>query len=159
MSYGKKLEKLMSMSDETWERHTNPWSGWTRVSIIPLFTLALISRIWLGWGCLIPILLTFFWTWYNPRAFPKPIDTNNWMSKGVLGERIWLDKDNHHVDPHHIKMSHVINIATALGLLPYIWGVIMIDYKLICLGMVILIGGKLWFLDRMVWLYHDNLPK
>lgn len=159
MSYGKKLEKMMSMSDETWERHTNPWSGWTRVSIIPLFTLALVSRIWLGWGCLIPIILTLLWTWYNPRAFPKPIDTNNWMSKGVLGERIWLDKDNYQVASHHIKMSHVINIATALGLIPYIWGIIMLDYKLISLGMIILIGGKLWFLDRMVWLYHDNHPK
>lgn len=149
----------MSMSDETWERHTNPWSGWTRISIIPLFTLALMSRVWLGWWCLIPILITFFWTWYNPRAFRKPQDINNWMSKGVMGERIWLNKENYRVDPHHIKMSHIINIATAIGLVPYIWGLIYFNYEFILLGIIILIGGKLWFLDRMVWLYHDNLSE
>ncbi|MEM6467372.1 MAG: DUF6653 family protein, partial [Pseudomonadota bacterium] len=37
-------ERLMSMSDEVWERHANPLSGWSRMTIPPLFVAAVWSR-------------------------------------------------------------------------------------------------------------------
>lgn len=66
------------------------FSGWSRMSVLPLLALAIWSRIWIGWWSLLPIGVTIFWMWLNPRAFPIPQSTSNWMSKGVLGERVWL---------------------------------------------------------------------
>ena len=45
------------MTPEVWARHANPWSGWTRVAILPLFVLAIWSRAWLGWWALVPLAL------------------------------------------------------------------------------------------------------
>lgn len=78
----------MGMTPQVWARHSNPWSGWSRLTVLPLFALAVWSRIWLGWGALGPILLVLVWTWLNPRIFATPKRTDNWMSRGVLGEQI-----------------------------------------------------------------------
>lgn len=43
---------LHGMSDESWRRHANPWSVWTRFAAIPAFELAAWSQQWLGWWCL-----------------------------------------------------------------------------------------------------------
>jgi hypothetical protein len=43
------LERLMAMDDRVWRRHANPWSGWTRVTVLPLLVLAIWSRVWIGW--------------------------------------------------------------------------------------------------------------
>ncbi len=67
-----KIANLFSMSDETWERHANPWSVWTRFTILPLIVAAVWSRVWLGSWAWAPIALTILWTWYNPRLFRKP---------------------------------------------------------------------------------------
>mgnify|MGYP000427418669 CR=1 FL=1 len=40
MDIGKISERIMGMDDATWQRHSNPLSGWSRVSILPLITLA-----------------------------------------------------------------------------------------------------------------------
>jgi hypothetical protein len=48
MNIAKLLERLMGMDDATWARHANPWSGWTRVTIVPLLSSANWSRVWLG---------------------------------------------------------------------------------------------------------------
>jgi len=37
---GRMTERAMRMDDAIWARHANPWSGWTWVSILPLFVLA-----------------------------------------------------------------------------------------------------------------------
>ena len=49
------------MSDEAWKRHANPWSVWTRFAAIPLMILAIWSRLWLGWWCLVPITAVIVW--------------------------------------------------------------------------------------------------
>ncbi len=71
------------MSDETWARHSNPLSGWTRVATYPL----LYVPIWLHNWYLLVILAAWFSV--NSREFPKPKRNDNWMSKGVLGEKLW----------------------------------------------------------------------
>lgn len=40
------------MTDESWRRHANPWSVWTRFAAIPAVVLAIWSRTWIGWWCL-----------------------------------------------------------------------------------------------------------
>jgi hypothetical protein len=42
-------ERFMGMSDDVWSRHANPRSGWSRMTIPPLFALAVWSRDWIGW--------------------------------------------------------------------------------------------------------------
>jgi hypothetical protein len=121
-----------------------------------LFVLAVWSRVWLGWWCLVPIALLIVWTVVNPRAFPPPKSTDNWMSKGVLGERIWLARNEAPIPEHHAQMAHILMAITALGVLPLTWGLYHLDIWATGAGLLLLMGGKLWFLDRMVWLYEDT---
>ncbi len=151
----KKLTKVFGLNNETWMQHSNPWSVWTRMVILPLIALAIWSRVWIGWYSLIPIGLMFFWTWINPRFFGKPKSTKHWSSKAVFGERVWLNKKKSPIPKHHLKAILILNIITGLGLPFLIWG--LYDYHIwaIVLGLVIVIFGKMWFLDRMVWVYED----
>ena len=159
MDYGVFLEKLMGMNDATWKRHTNPWSGWTRVAILPLFTLAIWSRVWFGYYCLLAIAAVLIWVWINPRIFPEPKNIDNWMSRGVLGERIWLNRNQKPISDGHRKMANLINLGTAMGLVPYVWGLWKLEVWPTALGIIVLIFGKLWFLDRMVWLFEETEPQ
>jgi hypothetical protein len=39
-----KIARLFSISEETWARHANPWSVWTRFTVLPV----LGDRVWLN---------------------------------------------------------------------------------------------------------------
>lgn len=146
---------LMAMDDATWARHANPWSVWTRVPLLAAFALTLYLRGPLGtW--LWPILgLLVLWTILNPRAFAPPASTDNWASRGVLGERIWLNRKVVPIPRHHARWAMGLSLASASCLLPLAWGLYALDPWATALGAL---GGsalKLWFVDRMVWLYQD----
>src|SRR5262249_16839492 len=80
----------LRMGDEAWKRHANPWSVWTRFAAIPLMILAIWSRVWLGWWCLVPIAAVIVWLWLNPHVF-APVETpTSWAAKGIYGEKLWL---------------------------------------------------------------------
>lgn len=81
--------QLMAMDDVVWARRANPWSGWSRVSILPSLAPALRSRVWIGRRAIVVVGAMFLWPWLNPRLFPAPTSIDNGMSKGVLGERVW----------------------------------------------------------------------
>jgi len=155
MDIGKILERLMSMDDTTWLRHANPISGWSRVTSLPLLAFAIWSRIWFGWWALGLLIIVIIWIWLNPRLFPKPKSTNNWMSKGVLGERVWLRKKQTPIPEHHIKIAACLNILSGFGAIPFAYGLIQLNIWAVILGGTIMMLAKLWFLDRMVWLFHD----
>ena len=40
------------LSDETWRRHANPWSVWTRYAAFPLLVVAVWSYHAIGWWAL-----------------------------------------------------------------------------------------------------------
>lgn len=153
---GNYLEKAMGMSDAVWDRHTNPWSGWSRMAIPILFAMAIWSRTWIGWWSLLIISLVVVWTWLNPRVFPVPTSAGNWMSQAVLGERIWLDRKNRSIPAHHTRVPAAIAIASGLGLIPLAGGLWQYNVWAVVTGLGLIIGGKLWFLDRMVWLRYDT---
>ena len=104
-------ESLMAMNAEVWGRHTNPWSGWSRVSILPMLAIAVWSREWIGWWALLPIGAVLLWTWLNPRLFPPPASTANWMSKGVMGERVWLMRGKGPTLAHHARAVRALTIV------------------------------------------------
>jgi hypothetical protein len=54
----------------------------------PLLVLALYRRNWLL------LALAAVWTVLNPVLFRQPERTDDWMSRGVLGEKQWIEDDN-----------------------------------------------------------------
>lgn len=156
MDIGRFSERMMGMDDATWTRHSNPLSGWSRVSILPLLSLAIWSRVWLGWHAVWLIAAVAIWTWMNPRMFGPPKSHDAWMTQGVLGERIWLARASRPIPYHHERVSRSLNITAGLGALVLAVGLWWLDFGLTVAGLVVTMGAKLWFLDRMVWLRRDT---
>ena len=154
-----RMAQWFAMSDETWQRHTNPWSVYTRITVLPLLILAMWSRAWWGWWSLVAIALVIAWTWFNPRIFPKPRSTDNWASKGVLGERVWLNRRNIPVPEHHRIMPNILSGVSVIGLPFLIWGLWQLKIWPLLVGLILMLGAKLWFVDRMVWIYEDMKDK
>lgn len=149
-------EKIMGMSEQDWQRHTNPWSGWSRLITLPLLAFSIWSRVWIGPWFYLLLLLSLLWIWINPRLFKIPKNTENWMSKGVLGEKIWLQKKYICV-PHSYKyLIRILNTFSALGMIPYIYGLVILNLYLVILGMVIIIISKLYFIHIMTKIYTHN---
>ncbi|WP_298912866.1 DUF6653 family protein [uncultured Roseobacter sp.] len=157
MDFFKGTEQAMAMDDHVWLRHANPWSGWTRMlTCLPLLVLALWSRVWLGVWALIPVGLAIFWIWWNPRAFPPPRTLDNWMSKGVLGERVFLNHRGE-IDAHHRRAAVVLSALSLPGALIMIWGLWFLWWEGAVFGMILTALPKIWFVDRMVWVHDDWL--
>lgn len=155
-SLGFGSERIMAMNASVWARHANPWSGWSRVSILPLLAIAVWSRVWIGWWALVPIMAMLIWTWLNPRLFPPPASTDNWMSKGVLGERIWLLRDKQPVLVHHVPIIRALTIAAFAGSVLLLAGLVLLNLPLTMTGLTVAMLSKLWLLDRMVWIYSES---
>jgi hypothetical protein len=149
------LARLMQMDDAAWRRHASPWSVWTRVATLPVIVLAVWSRVWLGGWSLVPIAIVALWVWWNPRAFPAPRDTRNWGSKATFGERVWLARREAPIPRHHEIAARVLVLISLSGLPILIGGLISLQVWATLAGMMVTMLGKLWFCDRMVWLYED----
>lgn len=147
--------RLMSMSDEVWMRHANPWSGLTRMATGPVLLLAAWSHVWIGWWAVLPVAVLAMWAWLNPRLFPPPASTDNWMSRGVLGERVWLNRKQVPIPHHHELAGHLLSALAIILMVPAIYGLIVADVWAAVLGWHGAIIAKIWFVDRMVWLYAD----
>ena len=93
-TFESKIAKKFKLDDTTWMKHANPWSVYTRTSALPFLTIAILSRVWFGWWSLLFILIAIAWIWFNPRLFPEVKYTDNWASRGVFGERVWMNRKN-----------------------------------------------------------------
>lgn len=155
MTVGNRIAAAFRMDEEAWERHANPWSVWSRTTVLPGLILAAWSRVWLGWGAVVPGAIALLWMGLNPRLFGRPDSLDSWASKAVLGERIWINRDEEPVPHRHHLVPHVLNTISGIGMILVVWGVVRLAVWPTLLGAVIIYAGKLWFLDPMVWLYHD----
>lgn len=149
------IERILGMHDRVWARHANPWSVWTRLPILPLICIAIWARVWIGALCLLPIALLAIWIWLNPRAFPPPAKTDAWSSRAVMGERVWLARKTIPIPQHHVDMALVTAVISGVGMIPLIYGLWALDPWATIAGCATTMLGKLWFLDRMVWLLSD----
>ena len=137
-------------------RHANPRSVWTRFSCLSVLVLAVWSRVWIGWYSLIPITIALGWSFANPLLFGVPASTRNWASKAVFGERIWADRKTVSVPVQfRSRVPHLANVYSSIGMAMLVFGSIVLDVKLVVAGVVVVHGGKLWYLDRMVLLFED----
>jgi len=148
-------EKLMSMDDETWARHSNPWSVYTRFTTLPLISFAFWSREWLGLYSGVLVALSFLWVWVNPRLFAVPKRTDSWASRGTFGERIYLNRSNETIPDHHLNASRILQWLSVMGLPFLMYGLYTLDIWVLILGNFWVMVSKAWFVDRMVWLYMD----
>lgn len=155
MDFNKWAEKLMSMDDTTWSKHSNPWSVYSRFTALPLISIAFWSREWVGSLSLLFIAISLFWVWLNPRLFSAPIKTNNWASMGTFGERIYLNCDKESIPAHHLNVCRTLQLLSALGLPFFFYGLYSLNIWVLILGNFWIMVFKAWFVDRMVWLYKD----
>lgn len=155
MNIEKRLAVLFGMDDATWRRHANGWSVWTRVATLPVLLLAVWSHAWLGWWAAVPVAAVLVWTWLNPRLFPPPRTTDTWAAKGTFGERVWIARKERAVPEHHRVVPHLLAAAAGIGFLVAVWGALTNTAWPAVLGGALAMLAKLWFVDRMVWLYDD----
>lgn len=144
------------MDDATWERHANPLSVWTRVVTgIPVIFGAVWSIKHFGLWSLFILFISVLWLWLNPRLFSRPKYTNNWASKVTFGERVWLNRSKIKIPQHHVKWANFLSLVGGVGFLVGIVGAYMNFLLPVVVGGLMSWFGKMWFGDRMVWLYED----
>jgi hypothetical protein len=148
------LERLMSMDDRVWRRHANPWSGWTRVTALPLLVLAIWSRVWIGWWAMLAVLAVLAWIWLNPRLFPEPRTLDAWMTRGRAG-RAHLPGAPGGRRGGACAGGQTPELAVAAGARVMVWGLWALWWEGAVFGMILALLPKLWFLDRMVWVHRD----
>ena len=154
MTLERRVAQVFRLTDDNWMKHANPWSVWTRYSVLPLIVLAFWSRVWIGWWCLIPGIASLLWLFVNPIFFPKPRSTRNWASRSVLGERVYLNRDKVDIpDIHKTPLYAILNAISSIGMLIAIWAIVYYSVWGAVLGVALAYLGKSWYLDRMVWLY------
>ena len=134
-------EKMLG--EKGWARHSNPWSGWTRVLTFPLLYVPIWGHDWkIG-------LVVIAWFAVNPFLFPPPKDVNTWMSKGVMGEKIWMETGRKGLP----LLLNVLMLSAFIGSIYTAWNRLLWPTMFFA---VIVFIGKLWFLDRMVTIYEER---
>jgi len=161
MTMERRIAKLFNLTDKNWMKHANPWSVWTRYSVLPIIVLAFWSRIWIGLWYLLPAVISLGWMFFNPIFFKKPKSTKNWASKSVLGERVYLNRDKIEIPKHYKIAPNILNVISSLGMILAVYGIVKLSVWPAILGICLAYLGKSWYLDRMVWLYEDmkDLPE
>jgi hypothetical protein len=150
-----RVSKAFGLDAAGWARHANPWSVYTRIPVPVLFAGAVWTREWLGRWCLVPVAAVCVWTAVNPTAFPPPADLDAWASRSVLGETFWNDRAATPIPARHRVAPWVLTALSTAGLPLIVWGLVVPDPWILATGLVLQSAGKLWFLDRMVWLHDD----
>nr|WP_205623683.1 DUF6653 family protein [Desulfogranum japonicum] len=141
-------------------KHSNPWSVWTRYSVLPLIVISFWSRALIGWWCLVPGIGSILWMFFNPVFFNKPKSTKNWASKSVLGERVYRNRDNVEIpDIHKTPLYNILNTISFIGMVLSLWAIVYYSVWAAILGIALAYLGKSWYLDRMVWLYETMKDK
>ena len=134
------------LSDKTWERHANPWSGWTRVLSMPALAVGLyLHSFWI-------LGVVVIWLIVNPIIFPKPKSVDNWMSKGVLGEKLYF-KDGKKLKKDLPTLLNVLNVPVFISFIYFGWQQELLP---VVLAGLLTMTIKFWFIDRMVALIEKE---
>jgi hypothetical protein len=152
-----RVAKLFGLRGDSWTRHANPASVWTRFAVLPLLIVSVWSRDWIGWWCLAPVALSLVFMMINPMLFPPPASTRNWASKGVFGERIWSERNEVEVPAQYLRSGPLTATYAfqTVGLAVMVYGLVRFDVVDVVAGMVLVQAAKCWYIDRMVLLFED----
>jgi hypothetical protein len=146
------------MNDHAWRRHAHPWSVYTRFATIPPLVLAVWSRTWIGWWCLVPLALLAGWLRLNVRVFPPVDRPTAWASKGIYGERIWATQADQ-VPAHHRHALRLIALPGLCGIVLLVWGLVALEAWPTVAGVALVVLAQLWRIDRLVWMYDELLTR
>ncbi|MFB6171754.1 MAG: DUF6653 family protein [Haloarculaceae archaeon] len=91
-------------ADVFWARHSNPWSGWSRLLLTPGLLYAVYRRNWRFLALVVAFAVV------NPVLFPPPDDRDAWMTRVVLAERWWTETG------HGTLGSSYPNVCNSLNL-------------------------------------------
>jgi hypothetical protein len=153
----RRVAGLFGLKGDSWMRHANPWSVWTRFAVLPLLILAVWSRDWIGWWSLAAVAAVLVFMMVNPLLFRESRSTRNWASRGVFGEHIWSDRDTVEL-PRQFLTSKVPAVTTAIqvaGVALLASGLVRLDLLAVVAGLVLAQTAKAWYLDRMVLLFEE----
>ena len=130
-------------TETTWKRHSNPWSGWTRILTYPLVYVPFWNHSWKQ-GVLVGA-----WFTANPFVFPAPEDDSSWVTRSVLGEQLWTAKWRRDF-PMELTATSAVFFAGALvaAYRRRFWPMMF------CGGSSYLL--KMWFIDRMTFYYEEH---
>ena len=148
-------EKTMRMGPDAWARHANPLSVWTRALGTPFVFIAVWSYHWIGWGAAALIAAVVFWTFVNPRLFSPPKHTETWAAQAVLGERVFLNRKQVSIPSEHARAAWITTSFAVPFLGLSLYGFMIADFWTAFGGWHGAVLAKLWFCDRMVWLWQD----
>ncbi|TDD34934.1 DUF6653 family protein [Saccharopolyspora elongata] len=154
MSGAKKVAKRLQMDDESWRRHANPWSVWTRFAAIPFIIGSIWSREWIGWWALVPLALTGVWLWLNVKVFAPIEQPASWAAKGIYGERLWLQEKSL-VSREHRAIQRLLIVVGLAGFALTAWGLFVLEIWPTVFGAVLTVLGQLWRIDRFGLLYDE----
>ena len=154
MTFEKRIAAKFQMDEETRLRHANPWSVYTRFTVVPLMALSVRSRVRVGDWWILLFGGVIVWTRYNPRIFAKPASYNTWAGKGVFGERIRLHRDKKPVASYHYRPIRLLNLIQVSGLVLMIVWLTILHWWLTIIW-IILIYTKVRFVDRMVRIFEE----
>ncbi|XVH32921.1 DUF6653 family protein [Haloferacaceae archaeon DSL9] len=132
-----------------WARHANPWSGGTRIAAGPVLMYALYHRRWRLLAATILFLVV------NPMLFPEPASeaTDNWLSKGVLGEQAWFEDGNPTFGTSYPALLNAVGLPIFLGAL---YAAVTRRPVATVVGTAVAVGLKFWFVDEMVTYYEET---
>jgi len=157
MTLEKQIAKAFNLQGDNWLKHANPWSIWTRFATLPFLVLAIWSRVWISWYSLIPIAILIIWLIINPTLFKKPKNFDTWGAKSVLGEKYWSNRKINPVPKHHKTPIMILTIIQTIGGILLIIGLWRFELSLTIIGTITVYLAKMWFLDRMVWIYGEMI--
>ena len=140
----KRVAKVFGLTGDAWMRHANPWSVWTRFTCVSLIALAVWSRTWIGWCCLIPVVEALLWTVFNARLFDVPSSTRSWASRGVFGELVYADRATTPIPDQFVSaVPNVANALSAVGLAITACGLVVFAVWPVVAGILVVHTAKL----------------
>jgi hypothetical protein len=96
------------------------------------------------------------WLLMNPHLFRPIRRAYNWMSQGVLGERVVVE--GHTYPAHHRPVLRVLFALLLVSVGVMAIGLLMLDGFGTLLGASAAMILKCWFVDRCVWIYREVYP-
>lgn len=154
MALEQRVAGLFGLDDDGWARHANPASGWSRaITGLPAIILPAVSRIWIGWWAVPLALACIAWLILNPRLFAPPPDDSAWMTRAVLGERMWVERGETGLPEAQGGLPTLLNVVSGLGFLVMAYGLVVLDWRFIAVGSAVSWTAKMLFIDRTRAIY------
>ena len=101
-----------------------------------------------------PIGAVVLWLWWNPHAF-APVDKPvAWSSRGIYGERLWL-QDRSRMPAGFAVVQRIWVVGAVTGAVLLAWGLGALLIWPTAFGAVLVVYGQLWRIDRLGIFYGE----